>query len=127
MSDRELFCAEDFDPGGPPADDGQELCTYYWAAKRANAKFVKWAEGLPVAQGKPDGGDYKEIWIASEVADATHTARLAFIQPIEKAACAHSVAAEKMGDEPWKLSTNLLVCGACGIKLKPPNTWEAAE
>jgi len=55
----------------------------------------------------------------------THQALLINIKPIEK--CKHVISSSRNGDGPWELSTQFLICSACGAKLKPPESYEAVE
>ena len=40
--------------------------------------------------------------------------------------CKHSIGSSKSDKEPWRLGPEL-VCGKCGVHLKPPETWEAVD
>jgi len=61
-------------------------------------------------------------------ADLTlHSARLCFIEELKPVVCHHSISASKLGDGPWALSKQELVCDMCGVQLKPPEAWSPVE
>jgi hypothetical protein len=107
-----VFEASDFDPGGPPADDGQELCTYRWAAERANAKLAKMLG--PRVFGGP------EFWNVEQADVDTHSAHLFNITPLAKVECEH---------EPVLIAASfgggLYHCGKCKVKMK--QTWTVSD
>lgn len=82
----------------------------------ANEKLAKLIESWPVVMGWQEP-EYKSWIMDSRPSnDATHTARLAFIQPIEP--CKH---------EPFNDSVvpNHYHCKHCGVELKAK--WEAVK
>lgn len=112
------FTPQDFDPGIGLADDGQELCTYIWAAKIANAKLDKWFEQSVKVYGGPDGqwsavqrDEKKYGLISSNFVNDTHVGLLIDIQPIYKKKCEHE-------PEPDASLNSKFVCYKCGANLK---------
>lgn len=85
------FRASDFDPDIGPADDGEMLCTYEWAALRAQAKLASWIASAPVVttgwEPSGDGGMADTfVWRTSYKPhkNPTHTARLICIEEIKR-------------------------------------------
>ena len=111
-----VFSAEDFDPGIGLADDGQELCTYVWAAQIANAKIEKLLG--PEVFGNEHG--YWGVESDDENRDM-YTARLFNVQPIEKKPCKHE--AELRLNNKAEPFIYRYECIKCGTKLK----WEPYE
>ncbi len=87
-SSPQVFSPSDFDPGGPPAEDGQFLCTYEWAARTAN-RILR--ERSTVVYGIV--GEDGRMGFNAEALDAydTHTALLVNVQPIAKPDTADSL------------------------------------
>lgn len=101
------------------ADDfGLNVCiSFERAAEIANQKLEKYLESCPVVYGNMEHGfatNGKSPW-------CTHRAHLAFVEPIVKKKCNHTVASHRFDDGPWTFHTapnGGFVCGKCGVELK---------
>lgn len=107
-----IFSAEDF--------DGKYLPDNNAIAKVANFHIQKLIESWKVVYGF-DG--FEDGWEEHKFPEATHQARLAFIEPIQKKECEHTPypVSSKMTlfkDQAWE-------CAGCGAKLKA--TWSVDE
>ncbi len=124
-----IFEAKDFDSGIGPADDGKELCTYEWAARKANAKLQKEAESCLMVYGNRDIERSDNPWIFTTVktGDESHQARLMFIEELPKEPCQHEPVlfrhiTELRGCGHGQMHTNYFYdekskCKHCGAKL----------
>lgn len=100
------------------------------AAEIANDKFAQWAAGLSPAYF------FNKQWIQCSpgvtIPNAEFSARLAFIQPIERVKCVEHEPTTKNTQQIFSkgpmidaLYGSTVVCAKCGIKLV--TRWEAAE
>lgn len=116
------FTPEDFDPGIGMADDGQQLCTYQWAAKKANAKLDEWLKSAVKVYGSSGDGEpvtwYADYYGLSKSITNTHSALLIGITKLDKKKCEHE---PKLWADKDKEAYEA-VCFHCGVTLKA--TWQ---
>lgn len=121
MKKFELFKSSDFDPGGPVASDGENLCTYSWAANIANKRIEAYnaeIESWPVVYGSKTshiaatGLDWQQWRSEKPAPEDTHVGRIAFIEELPKVECIHiNKLYGYKNCEPWAK------CEDCGIEL----------
>lgn len=120
---KDFFKPKDFDPGSGPADDGQELCSYNWAASRANAKLNAEIKTWPVVTGQVIGQGTVLRFFGNEPNNETdtHTARLACIEKIKPKECEHDPVVKIDTCGRW-----WAYCKGCDVVLRPTK-WVATE
>lgn len=95
------------------------------AAQIANAKLATLIQSWPVVYGIentqdncPDNNKY--FFQSSKCRMDNYRARLAFIEPIDKEPCKHTVAMSRFANQPWTIATSdgdKFLCGKCGVEL----------
>jgi len=124
------FTPEMFDPGIGPANDGQKLCTYSWAARKANQALDKYLETLPMVYGYGETPCASSLWNMNgptqEREHHTHFAILFDIEELPKKECDHSdpgvIIKYNHGRPEFPIVAN---CIKCGAKLKAK--WEVEK
>lgn len=111
---KNLFTPEDIKtPVAPLEHWKQAICD------QLNKKLEKLMSEWPVVYGNPG----RHNWAYAKWHDHTHTARLAFIQPIKE--CEHRPLITKVKDGIARKATYAEIpeCADCGVELKAK--WEA--
>lgn len=116
MEARLIFKPEDFDPKTELADDGQELCSYQWASRKANEKLKKLIQSWPVVRGYKSASDGLMYWHEHLMND-THIARLAFIEEIKKEPCKHKPMAITKTLNGVTTIVGNTICQNCNIEI----------